>query len=1087
MKKYGKYLIIISCIIAFCISICFIPFNVSKLIPIIEEQVAKDLGIKVHIEKLILRFGPEIKIKAPIMHLMYEDGQKFAQFNNVKFYLSWTSILKESPKLNKIYANKLTVRVNSEDRYLNEIFARLQKKGIESTPSLKLKDYHIAFLNKKTDDKYCLKGQHLETLKIRNFNNFKLLTQGEILINSKKYISYDLSVLPKLNFNNELCNFNFYELIEHIKELNFNSDVIADIKLYKNQNNIIQASGFINIDNISVLDVTNKGPKSFVYLTLWGDKASILSNIYTSPNQKVYIEGMINNSKKPVIDLKVKTDEININDLYNKLKIFTDFSILKNINSVTGTLIANFTLKGDLNKIKSNGFFKINDASLLANGIQIERINSEIDFSNNAINIIKTVGYVKNSPIMVKGFVNKEIDIEILMNKVELKHLCPLFIGIKSGIGSLATNITGTLDNIVHKEKLEVENLIIEQKGAKLSLDSMKIDTNKNSIAYIDNIQCDTPETATIKVPSLKIHFDGDNLKIPETDVFMPNSKLTFKSDVSNYNNNNITFNSFISGFVNSNDINKSKVKSTRYPLLININGNKFIQNLYVQALLEKTSVFDEPMLVNLSSKYEKNVFKIEDLSIIPFFDTFSDDLKANIKGNKKIVITGNVENLKKPIIKNLRLFIPQQLNINLMDTLAQIKGDLFINGTFDKPDIVGQINIYNLFNQPTQLSLSGCTIDFNKNIAVINAPLVKIDDNSLGINALISTEFKDKLIVKNVNIKSKFLNTETLLMYKDTPLLKLLPIVVIEGKLYSEKISSSLYNNLIYLSAFSSDFEMNNNILKLKNIASEIFNGNLKGELIFNLRDEHYSSKLMGRGISATPIFDMVSSRKDTVSGIMDFDLNVNGNLVSKKSIVGDIKFIINNGKMSTLGKLEHLLYAQNVIADNMLRTSLSIVTKAITLKNTGLFKYLRGDITLNQGVARINMLQSQGPLMALYIKGLYNIENDFAQLNILGRLSDEVIAGMGAFGDFSLNKLMIMLTGEENKLNVNCEDFEKLPPLQSKNTKEFRSIINGIIDKPSSVVLFNWISYTNKTLRQKDVPMGNIQVPDFVNTLPY
>ena len=37
-------------------------------------------------------------------------------------------------------------------------------------------------------------------------------------------------------------------------------------------------------------------------------------------------------------------------------------------------------------------------------------------------------------------------------------------------------------------------------------------------------------------------------------------------------------------------------------------------------------------------------------------------------------------------------------------------------------------------------------------------------------------------------------------------------------------------------------------------------------------------------------------------------------------------------------------------------------------------------------------------------------------------------------------------------------------------KNTKEFRSIINGIIDKPSSVKMFNWISYSQKTLKQKD-----------------
>ena len=140
-----------------------------------------------------------------------------------------------------------------------------------------------------------------------------------------------------------------------------------------------------------------------------------------------------------------------------------------------------------------------------------------------------------------------------------------------------------------------------------------------------------------------------------------------------------------------------------------------------------------------------------------------------------------------------------------------------------------------------------------------------------------------------------------------------------------------------------------------------------------------------------------------------------------------------------------------------------------------------------MKNGIAQVKMLQSQGPLMSLFVKGTYNPENDYAKLIVLGRLSDEVMSGLGAFGDFSLNKLMVMLTGEDNKYNVMPQDIENLPPLPMKNTKEFRSVINGIIDKPSSVLLFNWISYTQKSYRQKDVPMTNVKVPDFIDSLPY
>ena len=54
-------------------------------------------------------------------------------------------------------------------------------------------------------------------------------------------------------------------------------------------------------------------------------------------------------------------------------------------------------------------------------------------------------------------------------------------------------------------------------------------------------------------------------------------------------------------------------------------------------------------------------------------------------------------------------------------------------------------------------------------------------------------------------------------------------------------------------------------------------------------------------------------------------------------------------------------------------------------------------------------------------------------------------------------------------------------------KNTKEFRSVINGILEKPSSVISFNWISYSQKSLKQKEVPMTNEKLPDFIEALPY
>ena len=302
MNKYKKNIIISLAVVAFFITICFIPINAYKLIPLLEEQVAKDLGVKIHIERLILRVGPSVKLKAPIMHIMYDDGQKFAQFDAVKFYIPWYSILKKTPNISLIDAKKLLVKIKSDDQYLPLLLEKLQNKKYSYRPGLKLKEYSISYYNVDFKSEYTFKGQHFDLGKNIAFKNYKLKTAGSLNVDSKRYITYDLTVVPNienLDFNK---NFDIISFLEQVKEFDFCADIITDIKLYQNQDKLIQASGFINIDNISVLDITKKDPKSFIYLTLWGDKASVLSNIYASGNKKIYIDGMINNSKKPIID-----------------------------------------------------------------------------------------------------------------------------------------------------------------------------------------------------------------------------------------------------------------------------------------------------------------------------------------------------------------------------------------------------------------------------------------------------------------------------------------------------------------------------------------------------------------------------------------------------------------------------------------------------------------------------------------------------------------------------------------------------------------------------------------------------------------
>ncbi len=1087
-KKYKYFIAGVVIFVAMCISICFIPINITRFIPLVEANVSRDLGINIHIEKLILRLGPSLKVKAPTVHLMYPDGQKFGQINNIKFFIPWNAIInKNNFDIKRLYADKFLIKISSKDSCLNNIVQKLNSKDYKEHPNIKLKGYSILYSDVDSGKVYKFNGSNLEISKMSNHENFQIKSIGEFFINSKKYISYDISILPNIDIPSKKVQFDIKNFLCQLEELNFYSDVIADLKLYNNLSGNLQISGLVNLDNISVLDPEKKSPKSFIYLTFLGEKIGILSNIYATDNKKVYIDGVVNNSKKKSIDIKVKTDDIKIREIYNKIRLIADFSKYNAISYIDGDLKADFTLKGDINKIKSSGYLKITNGSVKANGLDVNNISSDIDFSNNTINIVNAIGYVNKAPIMLKGSINKNINIDLLMNKVELKHLLPITYGIKNGVASVFANISGTLSNISHRENVQIENFKCVQNGNSISFASLKIDTSKENVAYINNILINTNKTSLIKVPVLKLNVDRDSITIPSTNIFMANSKLTGKAEVLDYNTKNLTFNFNVNGFINSKDLLFIKKNHATYPIKLSVNGNKTVQNIAAQIFMEKALILDEPAIINLTSKLENNDLKIEDLSISPFAGKISNDFRLNQKNQKKLIISGLIEDIKNPVFKNLRIFVPQQLNITYFDTIAQLRGDIFINGNIKKPEIVGQLTAQNIINQFLQLVINNLTIDFNKSTATLNVPQIKLGDSVFGINSTFSTNLSKELLIKNINIKSKFINTDTFYMYKDSPSFNLLPVRIEVGTIYSEKVLASIYNSPLHLTAFASDFDLKNNILSLKNIFSETFNGKLAGKLDFNLKDEYFNSNIQARGVSASPIFNLISTRKDSVSGVMDFDTSLSGNLSSKQSLNGNIRFIVHNGRMGSLGKLEHLLYAQNVIADNMLRTSLSVITKAITLKDTGLFKYLRGDIALKNGIADIKFLQSQGPLMSLFIKGTYNPDTDYAKLLVLGRLSDEIISGLGVFGDFSFNKLMIMLTGEENnKYNILPEDLENLPQLPTKYTKEFRSIINGIVDKPSSVILFNWISYSEKSYKQKDVPMENVKIPDFINSLP-
>jgi hypothetical protein len=239
MKKYSKYIIILF-LITFLISLCFIPISVSRFIPLVEEQVKEELGVNAHIDRLIMQVGPSLKLKTPIVHITYADGNKFAQFNGVKFYIPWISIIKKQPRIETLQAKKVSIRISSADEHLEDLLKNFENKEFKLIPNMKFKNYKLSYLNEENNDNYILEGHGLFINKIPSFENLEIKTNGDFSINSKKYITYDVHLIPNIK-PIKFENINVIEFISQIKELDFYSDVIADLKLFQNSDKQIQA------------------------------------------------------------------------------------------------------------------------------------------------------------------------------------------------------------------------------------------------------------------------------------------------------------------------------------------------------------------------------------------------------------------------------------------------------------------------------------------------------------------------------------------------------------------------------------------------------------------------------------------------------------------------------------------------------------------------------------------------------------------------------------------------------------------------------------------------------------------------------
>ncbi len=272
-----------------------------------------------------------------------------------------------------------------------------------------------------------------------------------------------------------------------------------------------------------------------------------------------------------------------------------------------------------------------------------------------------------------------------------------------------------------------------------------------------------------------------------------------------------------------------------------------------------------------------------------------------------------------------------------------------------------------------------------------------------------------------------------------------------------------------------SSDFELKGNDFYLNNLKGQAFDGKISGDILYNIANAKTKIDFRGEKMNAEKAIEGAAGIKKALTGTLGFDAKLSLTVLDyndmMKSMKGNVSFDIKNGAFGSIGKLDGLLCAPNIVSNVILKNTVASITNVAGLASTGTFDKIDGYMTFADGWANINPIKSVGKSLCYYVTGKYNLLNGTTNVVVLGRLDAPIVAKLGALGELSADKLLSYIpkfgSATANILNLlttnpEGEKTDAIPALSngSTNYKDFKVNFNGGIESKSSIKSFKWLS---------------------------
>ena len=1035
-------------------------------------------------------------------------------------------------------------QVEQEKSWFNPAWIRIK------VPNIKLENYQVLVNDLKSKHYLKLSGEELSAGYF-NGKRVKAKTYAELFSDENKNITANVNIntflpppAPALDAEDdpaERIDIPFINPVEMYRKYDLKANLDTKLSINKDLNSY----GYFNVEDITMKVSHLTLPKSYLRAKTFGQTVELDTNIYPAKDQNITLLGKLNYSSHPKMDLIIKTAEIKFNDMLILGKAFLDsLAIYNELDRITatGALKADCNIKTNFKKLRSNGSIIVKDGGLNVKGIGKVLANTNINLilDNNILDIKDSSLFVNESKVDINGKIDEKsvANIDIKADKVPLPVLFNAFApkqirntyNFKSGNATLNLGLNGKLKNAVTTAIIGLDDLYIGDKlnnfvvQDKAFLGEFFCNSKviKGKLAN-ENFAILLPKTkSSIMVPKLEVEVADKNIIIKENKInFNDNSVITYSGEVLDFEKlKSISFNA--KGNVATDDLIKVIGKEFKpfihsmgsIPVKLSFDGDSKKQTLFAQALADRYNFItpvdynelkDKDTALQAVVDFKGNRIKIKNTGLSIRNVTVDEKGKEIITYETISDVDGTIEGNRINLIK---IMIPKTMHGKIFafpNSSYQIDGKAYVFGETASPRMRGGFEIKNLSIPELLVDLRNFGLKFRGHEADIIVEDLILNGSDIQTKTTFSLLPAPVFNILNANVSSRYFNLDRVMTVSERAMKYVpvtnsapakssapadIPVVIQNGRIDFSRIITGN----IDLRNTVSRISMRDNVFKLHNLRTNVFNGQVFGNIGVNLISMLIDIDVKGKNVDVDKAMRDACAMKDTLSGTADFnaDLSLSGATLEEqmRSLKGNVDFSVKDGQFGPFAKLENLILAENIRESQFFQTAIGGMISGLLTIDTTHFSELNGNISFDDGICYLDPITSLGDILSLHIFGEFDLLRNYADMKVRARMASLISNLLGPLGAINPANLLSNAASlnivTAKAFSIFCEmvpeeELETLPSFANSYVDnaatKFQIVVRGDVAKPLTLVKsFKWLA--GQTEYQNAV--------DYVNSLP-